>query len=201
MKKELSKNQLKMVSDSKLFNELENQKIIIFDFRPRKQFIQSSILNYSINLPSDEIKTELFENPGIIDKKLLEEFAHTEFLRRKANELKRNFIVIIMSEDKIKKEEILKYFTLIGTKDETNISEEIVKPLKFYITLITNKVREIGILNCGYWVFKTRFPFLVHINQEPPKIFKGINGFHGFPSIILTNRLYVGDQYHVNNYN
>ena len=136
MKKELSENKLKMVSDSKLFNELENKKIIIFDFRPRKQFDQSSILNYSINLPYDVINIELLENPGIIDKRLLEEFAHSDFMRRKSNVLKRNFILIIMSEDKIKKEEILKNFALISSNDETNISDEILKSLKFFINLI-----------------------------------------------------------------
>ena len=167
-KRKLCEHQMKMISDLKLYNELETQKIIIFDFRPRTAFEEASIHDFSINLPYDEVETKLLEDNNILDNKLLEQYAHSDFLKGISNKCRRLFIVIIMSDDKICKEEVYKYIR--GTIKESEYCDEIVKPLKFYKNLVQSKVREIGLYTKGFNKFKSTFPFLIHAYRNPPQI-------------------------------
>lgn len=167
-KRKLCEHQMKMISDLKLYNELETQKIIIFDFRPRTAFEEASIYDFSINLPHDEVDTRFLEDNNILDHKHLEPYAHSDFLKGISHKCRRLFIVIIMSDDKISKEEIYKYIR--GTVKESEYVDEILKPLKFYKNLVFSKVREIGLYTKGFNKFKRTFPFLLHTYRNPPQI-------------------------------
>lgn len=187
----LCKN-LKIISEGKLFNEIEAQKALIFDFRTRSEFRSSSLRDISVNLPHNEISLDFLKKNNILEGEL--EAYGSKYIKDKIKKYKRFYIAIIMSEEKINLEYIDNY------QIKNNVSDEISKPLAFYQTLINNRVRELGLYIYGFNLFRSKFPYLVHINDCNPKFFKGLNGFHGFPSIVLNDRLYVGDQRHVNNY-
>jgi hypothetical protein len=165
-KNDLKISEIKFISDIKIYNELEGQKIMIFDLRSRKEFQDGNIYNVSINLPHDEISLELFDNPKLIDDKLLDEFAHNNVLKTSISKIKRFFVVIIMSEEKISKADILKSATFIDEKDVNCPS--VLKTLCFYRNLINNKVREIGIYNKGFSLFKKTYPFFIGSIQQSP---------------------------------
>jgi hypothetical protein len=157
---------MKMISEIKLFNELEAQKIILFDFRPRKVFRESSLYDFSINIPFDEVQDDILDNPQILDDRLLEQYAHSDYLKNCLHKCKRYFLVIIMSDEKINKVDIYKYINQL--EDGFQISDEIYKPLKLYQNLLHNKVREIGIYTRGFQLFKQHFPFLLHQGDSLP---------------------------------
>lgn len=165
---ERRKNNVKMVSEIKIYNEVEAQKVIIIDFRSRKDFNSGCLFDFSINLPYDEVGDDILEDPGFFSKGLLEKFAHSEFLEDRASRIKRYFVAIIMSQNKIRKHDIMSYVNGIDSAYE--FSEELTKPIKLYNNLIQNKVREIGLYTRGFNLFRNKFPFLIHTNQKNPTL-------------------------------
>ncbi len=156
---------IKMLSQFKIFNEVESQKILIFDFRTREEFQTGCLLDYSINLPYNEIPTELLENSRAIEDKLLEPYADSGTCNR-VQKYKRCFVVLIMSEEKIPKKAILEASQVMDNPDES-LPQRITIPLKFYKNLVNNKVREIGLYNRGFRTLKSNFPFLCYQNNLP----------------------------------
>lgn len=163
----------KLISENKIFNEVESQKILIFDFRSKEQFHRGCIRNFSINLPSETLGEKFFENPKILENRILESFASTDFLSKCIPKLKRFFVIIIMSEEKLNREEVLKYagsnFNEMKGLDE-NIINTLIKPIKFYRNLVNNKVRELGLFYRGFSTFERKFPFIVSNKGEPCKL-------------------------------
>ena len=70
---------------------------------------------------------------------------------------------MIISENKIPKNEIVCYLSKTCTHPKKHDTGIISKPLKLYNTFINNKVREIGFYTRGFNLIKTYFPYLLQI--------------------------------------
>jgi len=169
-KTNLRPDQIAFISNSYIFNEIDTEKALIFDFRTKKQFQESSIHKYSINIPYDEIDANILDDPNIFKNNSLAKFAHTDFLVEYLKSSMRRFIVIIMSEDKISKDYIYKNMSLIQQKDSSVFNDLIMKPLLFYKNLMIIKKREFGLFQKGFSSFRFSFPFMLSCNNLAPEI-------------------------------
>ena len=96
------------------------KKLIIFDFRKREDFNINHIHN-SINIPFNEFDFKFFET--IDDQKLCylcNNFVKCDELKCMLKRYKRYYIVLIMSQEKIKRKTI----EAIGTDKKLNSEEE-----------------------------------------------------------------------------
>lgn len=151
--KEPFQKKLNFITETKIFNELQNnKKIVIFDFRPRKQYEESHCEN-SINIPIDEIEVDSLSS---FNEKALMAFNNDEPNRACVlSKYKRLFVAIICSDEKLKKSHFL------SPNREDSTQELIIgKILVFYKTLITNKIRELGIYVKGFKLFSSNYNFV-----------------------------------------
>jgi len=152
---------LKLINEVKIFNEIQNyKKLIIIDFRKREDFNINHIEN-SINIPFNEYDFQFFET--IDDQKMCyicNNFVRCENLKSMLKRYKRHYIVLIISQEKIKRKTI----EAIGTGKKLNSEEEkdqIIKSLLFYKALQKNRVYEMGMFNLGFKKITKYFDFLV----------------------------------------
>jgi hypothetical protein len=152
---------IKLINEVKIFNEIQNyKKLIIFDFRKREDFNINHIHN-SINIPFNEFDFKFFET--IDDQKLCylcNNFVKCDELKCMLKRYKRYYIVLIMSQEKIKRKTI----EAIGTGKKLNSEEEkdqIIKSLLLYKALQKNRVYEMGMFNLGFKKIIKHFDFLV----------------------------------------
>lgn len=150
-------NNLNLINEVKIYNEMQNQnKILIFDLRKREDYIKSHV-EYSINIPYDQHDEETFSCVEKI-KKVTEIYTDLPKAREMLEKYKRFFIVIIMSEMKIK----LKHVYNFESIDNEEVRDNIYKSHIFYNTLLKNKVRELGLYNLGFRNFDYHYTFLTH---------------------------------------
>jgi hypothetical protein len=152
---------LKLINEVKIFNEIQNyKKLIIFDFRKREDF-QVNHIEHSIHIPFNEFDFQFFEN--VDDQKLCylcNNFVKCEELKTMLKRYKRHYIVLIMSQEKIKKKTIEE----VGTGKKFHSEEEkeqILKSLLFYKALQKNRVYEMGLFNLGFKKIMKHYDFLV----------------------------------------
>jgi hypothetical protein len=186
------------IHEVKIYNELQNhQKILIFDLREKEHFQQSS-LKFSLSLPHPDYPADFFAN---FDEIKYSELSEKDELKSIIKSYKRYYIVIIMSELKIKRKKILSYHKL---GDHFIDKEAIRKSLLLYQKLVLNKVREIGLYNMGFKSFADNYYFIITRYGLPP-ISKYlsvtyIRDIANFPSEIFDHRIYIGTQKHVSFY-
>lgn len=159
---------LKYIHEIKIFNEIQNnKKILIFDFRKREEFVASHI-ELSVNIPHNEYDHDFFES--LCDNKiktLCEDFTECEEVRKRIKNYKRNFVALIMSQEKIKRRTIESCESMEIEQDER---DRITKTLLFYKALVCNHVREIGVYNSGMGRFSEHFQFLLWENMKTPLV-------------------------------
>jgi hypothetical protein len=155
---------LKYINEVKIFNEIQNFKnVIIFDFRKREEF-KTYQIEQSIHIPFDEFDVNFFES--IDDQKLCylcNNYVSCHESRSMLRKYKRHYIVLIMSEEKIKRktiEEMFSYFPQKEKMEEGN--EQILKCLLFYKALKKNGVYEMGLFNVGFRKFFQHYDFMVN---------------------------------------
>lgn len=154
---------------------------LILDLRTEKEFEEKHISNISIGLPTDQLSLEFFNK---VDLNQIALNLRTERNKEKLNTFKRFFIVIIFSNEPTEQETFQKI---------DNNNESLLKLQLLYKWLVSNKCREIGICYEGFNKFEEKYPFLVEYGNTPCEFEK----LNDFPSEILENRLYVGNELHV----
>jgi hypothetical protein len=187
-------NRINFIHEVKIYNELQNHhKILIFDLRDRDLFTNSHIC-YALNIPQNEHSVDFYTNPEIESHSA---FTTSDELKSILKSYKRYYIVIIMSEQKIKRKHILSYHS----RDESPEKDIIRKSLLLYEILVRNKVREIGLYNMGFSRFAAHYYFIITRGCIPP-IAKylstcNVRDIANFPSEIFDHRIYIGTQRHV----
>ncbi len=150
-------NEINFIHEVKIFNELQNHKrILILDIRTSDEF-KNTHLEYAINIPYN-----LNEETFIFDEKRFADYADNEESRMMVERFRRYYIVIVMSEEKIKRKVIMKYFNL----KEDLIKEKIRKSINLYHSLYKRKVREIGLFNLGFRKFADHYAFIIMKNNN-----------------------------------
>jgi rhodanese-related sulfurtransferase len=145
---------IQFISEEKIFNELQNdKKILIFDFRKKADFDKKHLDN-SINIPFDEVEFEFLQK---FDTQILQSYTNDTNVKSLIPKSRRQFIAIIMHNDKISKKKILQ---------PSKFSEEeqfhTGKILTFYKTLHLNKHREMAIFNKGFTRIEKYYSFLLN---------------------------------------
>jgi hypothetical protein len=118
-------------------------------------------MKFSIHLPFTDFDFDFFEN--INDEKInfiCNKYIYCEELKEMLRKYKRHFIVLILSEEKIKRKTIEcasseKY----DITDEKNI--KIIKCLMFYRALRNNRVYEMGLYNLGFEKISRHYDYLL----------------------------------------
>ena len=145
---------INFIHEVKIFNEIQNnKKILIFDLRKREDYLNSN-LKFSINLPYDEHSHEIYKN---FDEEILCTFTQDSEVKEMLRKFRRFYIVIIMSEVKIPRKRILKYTECID--DEKCI---VSKSMLLYEALTRRKVRDLGLFNLGFRIFREHYEFIVN---------------------------------------
>ena len=141
---------LNYIDETKIFNELQNnKKILIFDFRSRIEYEQSHLEN-SLNIPIDEIDVERLNS---FDENFLVMFSGENDKLHLIQKYKRLFIAIVLSQNKIKRKSFI--------QPNGNIEELYIgKILTFYQTLKNNKIRELGLFKKGFNVIQKSYNLL-----------------------------------------
>ena len=162
-------NSIKYIHEVKIFNEIQNnKKIIIFDFRNREEYL-SNHLDLSLNIPFDEHELDYYET--LFDKKLNitdQKYIDSEEVKLRLKNCRRYFIVIIMSEERIKRKAIEN----CERDQDINLltKEKILKTLLFYKSLVIKGVRDIGIYNLGIKELTSQYKFMMHSRDIKPLI-------------------------------
>jgi len=156
----LNIKKINFINETKIFNEIQNHKaVLIFDLRTRSDFLLRSLPN-SLNLPFDENKDEFFENfINNIHHNLTDDQILKEMLRK----FRRFYIAIIYSDEKYNREEIIN-FNYQKIKDDNSL----YKALCLYNSLVSNKVREIGVHLKGFSRIFSKYSFLVRNSFNQP---------------------------------
>jgi rhodanese-related sulfurtransferase len=151
---------INFIHEVKIYNEIQNhKKIIIFDLRQRDQY-QKAHVQFSINIPFNEYDAQFYIN---FSEKKYADLTDSEDLKEMIKSYKRYYIVIIMSDEKIKRKNIISF-----NKQEEGVDKEIIrKSLLLYQSLVTNKVRELGLYNIGFSKFASYYYFLVNRDNVP----------------------------------
>ncbi len=149
------------IHEVKIFNEIQNnKKILIFDLRTKEEF-KESYLEFSINLPYDELSDDVLVK---FDENKISEYATSKELKEMVKRYKRYYIVIIMSQIKIKRKTIIDFVNCSNKEDK----QKIIKSLLLYQSLINKKVREIGLYNLGFLKFVEHYYFMVYNHNNKP---------------------------------
>ncbi len=147
-------NEINFIHEVKIFNELQNHKrILIFDLRTSEQFTNTH-LEYAINIPYNLTNEDMFSS---FEEAKYVSFTDSEVSKLMIERFRRYYIVIIMSEIKIKRKVIMKYFHL----KEEPYKEIIRKSLLLYHSLYKRKVTEIGLYNLGFRKFAEHYSFVI----------------------------------------
>jgi hypothetical protein len=150
----------------KIFNEIQNnKKILIFDLRTVEEY-KANHIDLSINIPYNEHDNNFFET--ICDKKfnlVKDQYMNNREVKQRIETFKRYYIVLIMSQKRIKKKKIENFDSTEVDKDE---KDRIIKTLLFYESLILNGVREIGVYNLGIDKMVEKYDFITHIYGQDP---------------------------------
>jgi rhodanese-related sulfurtransferase len=146
-------NKLNFLNETKIFNELQNnKKIIVFDLRSRNEYEIYHCEN-SINVPIEEIE---IENISTFNEQFLSQFTKDDSYKTcLLSKYKRLFVAIVCSQNRIKKS-----LFLTSTKKDDAEEMFIGKILIFYQSLINNKIREIGLFVKGYKMFHENYNFV-----------------------------------------
>ena len=128
---------------------------MIFDFRPRAEFKLKHFEN-SLNVPIDEIDVECLMNYNETELQLYTDENNVKLL---VSKYKRLFIGFVCSSEKIKRKSFL------CPDIDKNKSLRIGKILTFYKTLLSNKIREIGLYIKGFSNIESSFNFILIQNQ------------------------------------
>jgi len=180
---ECLKSKLNFLNETKIFNELQNhKKIIIFDFRTRSQFAAYHLEN-SINLPVDEVSVEDLEK---VDENTLLSYSHNkEEAKPLLSKYKRLFVVLIFPQKQIKKRNFVS-----PNQEDYEETLRIAKVITFYKTLVTNKIRELGIYIKGFGLLDNSFGFALS-HQQKFHITKNVT----YPSALFSTKIFVGNQH------
>jgi len=150
-----------IINEVKIFNELQNyKKIIFFDFRNVADY-NLNHLQHTIHLPFTEFEFDFFENLNeekikFIGNKLIQ----CDELKEMLKKYKRHYIVLILSEEKIKRKIIQSTcFENFDPSDEKK--SQITKCLMFYRALRKNRVYEIGLYNLGFEKIIQHYDYLL----------------------------------------
>lgn len=184
---------INFLTEVTLYNEMLNSQgeIIVFDLRSKVEFDECRLPLYSINLPhkSDEIT---YEFCNIYDPSAWEAYTNDSNTKKSLKRLKRYFIVIVTQSKPISKPELRNVSSKLKSNTELSDAESSwFKGLVFYNMLLQNKIREIGFFIGDFTDFVHQFN-LVCLYNHSKKVFND-----PYPSCILDNRLYVGDESHV----
>lgn len=153
---------------------------LILDTRPSKQFQEKQISSISVNLPTDNLETDYFNN--VVFEKLFRKVK--ERTREKLQIFKRLFIIIIVSNEFTPKDNL---------KKPSLTDEHLLKSQLLYRWLIKSKCREVGILYEGLNIFEKKYPFLISYTGDDCELAE----INDFPSEILEGKLFVGNELHV----
>ena len=189
---------INLITHSRLFNEISNNKgeILIFDFRKVEDFQKKSFEKYSVNFPynHEKLTFEYCSKYNISD--WTSTFCNDENKRVIAR-MKRFFILFVISDDKPNQEEIERLFN----SDRINFEEEkikdneaLVKSILLYKTLKKNKIREVSFFKDSYKKFLNDFIFIGKFNKVVKSFFND-----PYPSTVIDFKLFVGDESHVKN--
>jgi hypothetical protein len=152
-------NELNFINEVKIFNELQNHKrILIFDLRSIDQFTHTH-LEHAINIPFNSTDDDTFSK---FEGAKYAMFADSEEAKLMIERFMRYYIVIVMSEIKIKRKVIMK---ILHTKEDSG-KEIIKKSLLLYNALQKRKVREIGLYNLGFRKFADHYSFIIMKNNN-----------------------------------
>jgi hypothetical protein len=191
-------SKINFIHEVKIYNELQNhKKILIFDLRPKESY-QNSHVHFALNIPHNEHDSLIYSN---FNEDTYSELTDFEEIRAMIKSYKRYYIVIITSDNKIKRKTILNFF-----KQKEGTEKDIIrKSLLLYQCLVEkNKIREIGLFNMGFNKFSDHYYFIVTRNNLPP-VSLYIDNDHrcisNFPSEIFDHRIYIGSQKHVSLFN
>lgn len=158
---------IKYIHEVRIFNEIQNnKKILIFDFRTKDEYFKSK-LGLSINIPYDEHNYDFYENFN--DKKvacLIEQYTGCSDVKLRLKSFKRYFIVLLMSENKIKRKTIETCSSSLNCNPDSVEKEKIIKTLLFYKALVSNGVREIGLFNLGINKLISEYSFMMNFNDS-----------------------------------
>ena len=104
-------NKINFMNEVKLFNEILNShgEILVFDFRDEKSFLLNNFSKYSINMPYNS-KNISYEFCNSYDPSSWETYAKNDIEKKTVKFLKRHHIVIITSNNKIKRHFIVNIF-------------------------------------------------------------------------------------------
>jgi hypothetical protein len=137
-----SSNNITFIHEVKVFNEIQNdKKVLIFDLRKKEDYEVSHLEN-SINIPYDEYEEIFFKS---INEKLLSELTNCKEMRNNILRLRRFYIVILISQNKISRKKIIGEIS--SNEEEADI---IKKSSLFYSNLQKAKIRELGLYNHGF---------------------------------------------------
>lgn len=186
------------LNDVRLFNEILNNsgEILVFDFRKKKDFEEANFTGYSLNIPFDDEHTT-FEFCSTYDPSAWDILTDSDKLKKMLKRIRRYYVVIATTKDRIDRSSILELLKKLKNNIELNDQEEaIFKGLIFYNMLIQNKIREIGFFTGHYEEFIKHYNSILidFCGNVQSKVFAD-----PYPSSILDNRLYVGDESHVKN--
>jgi hypothetical protein len=186
-------SKINFIHEVKVYNELQNHKqILIFDLRSKESYINSH-LHFAINIPYTDYDSTFFAN---FNEEVYSELTTNDEIKAMVKSFKRYYIVILISEDKIKRKDILYYFKL----QEGQKKDMIRKGLLLYECLVDKKVREIGLYNMGFNKFSDHYYFIVNRNSLSPVamyIEVDLRNISNFPSEIFDHKIYIGSQKHV----
>lgn len=163
---------IKYINEIKIFNEIQNfKKVIFFDFRRREEY-KSYKIEQSIHIPFNEFDLTFFET---MDNEklctLCNFYVACEELRTMLRKYKRHYIVLIMSEDKIKRKTIEDFFSCNTLNEEIDDEkEQILKSLLFYRALKKNGVYEMGLYNLGFKKLNQHFDFILKTEYREPLV-------------------------------
>ena len=152
---------VKLINEVKIFNEIQNyKKLIFFDFRNDADY-KLNHLPHSIHLPFTEFDFDFFEN--INDEKInfiSNKYVYCEELKEMLRKYKRHYIVLILSEEKIKRKLIES--ACLEKHDTTDEKKsQIIKCVMFYRALRKIRVYEMGLYNLGFEKIKHHYDYLL----------------------------------------
>ena len=183
---------VKFLSKVRLYNEILNNygEILVFDFRSKEEYNIIQYKYYSINLPwNDDTINDQFLNE--FNQNSISAYCETDIVKKVLGRMKRFFIVIVCSNFITSLYDMNNDNTVVDNqKDSQAIAYN--KALRFYNTLIKNKIRELGFYIDNYADFLQKYVHTINTNTIMQKrIF-----IDPYPSSILDFKLYVGDESH-----
>jgi hypothetical protein len=159
-------NNIKYIHEVRIFNEIQNnKKILIFDFRRKDEYFKTN-LGLSLNIPYDEHTYDFYQNFN--EKKvatLVEQYTGCHEVKQRLRSFKRYFIVLLMSENRIKRKTIESCSSSGDDSVDPVEKEKIIKTLLFYKALVSNGVREIGVFNLGINKLTSEYGFMMNFND------------------------------------